>query len=104
MSEYGKSGNPGVTIRGKRSFLQGPWHFCARCGDKTHIADMAWQHGLLLCLRQCYDTGIYPLIGQREAAIAQKLSNLTFSTELMPDPKLTDPDIEGSVIDDSIIY
>lgn len=90
-------------ITGKRSYLYGPWHYCARCEDQVHISEMQWQRGLLLC-HKCVDTGNdgYPLIGQREAAIASYLENQT--NELMPDPKLTDNTlIEASMEEDLIV-
>ncbi len=88
---------------GHRSWHVGPWHFCSRCYTKRHISELEWQRGLLLC-RECYDTGNdgYPLIGQREMAIASYLSNQTM--ELMPDPKLTDINqIAGSMDEDLIV-
>jgi hypothetical protein len=61
---------------------------------------MEWQRGLLLCRQYCFDTAKSgrPLIGQTEAAIAQVFTNP--STELMPDPKLTDPDQIQSSMED----
>lgn len=62
---------------------------------------MGWQRGLLLCYKQCYDYGVYPLIGQRELAITAILS--VPSNELMPDPKLTDvEEIAASMAEDLI--
>ena len=92
-----------MAYKGHRSFHEGPWHFCSRCYDKTHISELRWQRGLLLDAK-CYDTGNdgYPLIGQREAAIASYLSHQT--SELIPDPKLTDTtQIEGSMDEDLIV-
>lgn len=86
--------------RGKRSFHQGPWHQCSRCGNTYHLADMDWQRGLLLCRANCYDTGTNPLIGQREQQIIRAFETPTH--ELEPDPKLTNPDIGvagGDLID-----
>lgn len=90
-------------FKGKRSYLDGPYHNCARCDTRTHISHLNWQRGLLLC-EPCTDTGNdgYPLVGQREAAIASYLSHQT--NELMPDPKLTDiNDITSSMDDDLIV-
>lgn len=88
---------------GDRSYLQGPYHFCARCGSRVHIAEMQWQRGLLLCEKwDCIDTGLYPLTGQREAAIAHKLEPPTM--ELQPDPKLVTPQESGSSLEDDIIF
>lgn len=92
-----------MAFKGKRSYLIGPWHYCARCSEKYHISELEWQRGLLLCPR-CIDYGNdgVPLIGQREAIISAVFEQPT--TEMEPDPKLTDPsDIESS-IDDGIIW
>lgn len=92
-----------AAYRGRRSKLDNPWHYCARCGTKTHIKEMVWQRGLLLCTtKDCVDTGEYPLVGQREAAIAHALEVPT--QELMPDPKLTEPQTAGSSVDDDISF
>lgn len=91
------------SYRGERSYLQGPYHFCARCGSRVHISNMDWQRGLLLCKKwDCVDYGTYPLIGMREAAIAQELEKPT--DELMPDPKLITPTESGSSVEDDIIF
>ena len=71
----------------KRSFLQGAWHYCARCDRKTHIDDMSWQRGLLLCNAYCKDT---ELLGQRDVRIAQVLGD--GKEEYVPVPKLRNPD------------
>jgi hypothetical protein len=92
-----------MAYKGHRSFHFGPWHNCSRCDTKTHISVLQWQRGLLLC-KECYDTGNdgYPLVGQREAAIAGYLEHQT--QELQPDPKLTDNNqIEGSMDEDLIV-
>lgn len=91
-----------MTFKGKRSVLVGPWHICSRCGFRFHIADMQWQRGLLLCTQYCFDTAESgrPLVGQTEAAIAQVFTNP--SKELMPDPKLTDPEQILASIEDTI--
>ena len=96
-----------MAFKGRRSYLQGPYHFCSRCGTRYHISQLEWQRGLLLCkdtAENCYDTGNdgYPLIGEREMAIAAVFEIPT--QELMPDPKLTDiNEIEASMEED-IIY
>jgi len=89
--------------KGQRSYLENPYHFCARCGSRVHIQDMQWQRGLLLCKKwDCIDYGTNPLIGQREAAIAHALEVPT--QELEPDPKLITPTESGSSVDDDIIF
>lgn len=96
-----------MAYKGKRSKLVGPWHDCDRCTFKWHIAELEWQRGLLLC-PYCVDYGNngVPLIGQREAMIAQAIQtfNLPDSTELQPDPKLTDVNDIISSMDDGIQY
>lgn len=92
-----------MTYKGKRSYLVGPYHNCARCGTRFHISDLEWQRGLLLCQQFCIDKGNdgFPLVGQREMAISQAFENP--SQELMPDPKLTNTnEIEVSMEDDLI--
>lgn len=71
----------------KRSFLRGPWHHCARCDRKTHISDMKWQRGLLLCIRYCVDV---KLLGDREVKISQVLTD--GKEEYAPVEKLRNPD------------
>lgn len=81
---------------GRRSFWVSPWHFCARCDTKTHIMDMAWQRGKLLCLiRKCWDE---MLIGDREQVIAQVLGD--GQMEYAPVPKLREPDVTTTNEDD----
>ena len=90
--------------KGRRQFKTGSYHYCARCGSRVPIADMQWQRGLLVCNNtewDCLDTGTNALIGQREANIARVLE--IPSTELMPDPKLTQP-TDASDTDDEIIF
>jgi len=72
---------------GVRTFLQGPWHYCGRCEDKTKIAEMMWQNGVLLC-PTCVDH-FMATQGVRERIIAEVLSD--GKVEFMPDPKLTNP-------------
>lgn len=99
--------NGGTAFKGWRSKLEGPCHFCARCGSRVPIADMEWQYGLLLCKKwDCVDygnDGLY-LIGQREAAINNALENISNERELMPDPKLTEPSELGPDYELGIIY
>ena len=71
----------------KRSFLIGPWHYCARCDRKTHISEMSWQRGLLLCDRYCIDK---ELLGERDIRIANVLGD--GKEEYAPVEKLRNPD------------
>jgi hypothetical protein len=50
---------------------------------------MEWQRGLLLC-DECLDTGIFPLVGMREPAIANVLTD--GKEELAPVEKLRNPE------------
>jgi hypothetical protein len=43
---------------------------------------------------KCFDS--YPLIGQIDKAIADAESTFIFEPDLMPDPKLTMPSLDGS--------
>lgn len=71
----------------KRSFLHGPWHHCARCDRKTHLDEMTWQRGLLLCNKYCLDK---ELLGERDVRIASVLGD--GKEEFIPAEKLRDPD------------
>ena len=92
-----------MAYKGKRSKLVGPWHYCARCVYKTHISEMSWQRGLLLC-PDCVDYGNngVPLIGQREAMIQAVFDVPTM--ELEPDPKLTDSSQIDTGMDEELIW
>ena len=96
-----------VAYIGHRSKFFGPWHYCARCGSKVHISEMQWQYGILICKKwDCIDygnDGLY-LIGQREAAIAHALENISNERELMPDPKLTEPSDIGPEFEIDVYY
>lgn len=97
----------GVSYRGQRSVLEGPYYYCARCGSRVHLADMDWQFGILVCHKwDCYDYGNHglPLIGQREQAVANALQVIEVAPDLVPDPKLTDPEASGQSIELDIIY
>lgn len=78
---------------GPVTFNQGAWHFCMRCERKTKLSNMRWQLGLLLC-PICVDP--WPLLGQREIAIAQKLQDGKVDFQI--DPKLSDPVIEDDIL------
>ena len=74
---------------GRRSFWVSPWRFCARCDTKTHISNMQWQRGKLLCtIRDCWDE---MLLGTREQMIAQVLGD--GQQEYAPVDKLKEPDV-----------
>lgn len=89
-----------IPPRGIRSWHQSPYHLCARCDDRTHLSVMTWQRGLLLC-PTCVDTGVNPLVGQRELDIIRAFETPTH--EMEPSPKLTSPD-PGISGDDLITF
>jgi hypothetical protein len=91
------------SYRGHRSFHDDPYHFCVRCGSRVHIKDLVWQRGLLVCKTwDCVDTGVNPLLGNREQNIARVLGAST--DELQPDPKLVTPSSGINSTDDDIIF
>lgn len=72
---------------GQRTLAMGPWHYCGRCDEKTKIAEMTWQNGVLLC-PPCVDK--FPASpGVRERMINEVLSDGKVEFEI--DPKLLDP-------------
>lgn len=73
----------------RHTYLTGAWHLCSRCDNREKVSEMKWQRGLLLC-DECYDTGVFPLVGEREPAIALVLSD--GREELAPVDKLRNPD------------
>ena len=81
---------------GPHTFNKGPWHFCMRCDKKTKLSAMTWQRGLLLC-RICVDP--YPLLGQREQAIMQTLTD--GKSDFQVSPKLTEPVVDS---DDLMLF
>lgn len=87
-----------IPPKGPRSWHKSPYHYCSRCNDRTHLSDMQWQRGLLLC-PTCVDKGVNPLVGQRELDIIRQFEVPTH--EMEPDPKLTDPN--ASLSGDDII-
>ena len=58
-------------------------------GFRVSLQGAIWQQGNLRASRFA-DRGIYPLIGQRDAAMARKIEYAT--SDLQPDPKLVQPD------------
>jgi hypothetical protein len=83
----------------KHTHLTGPWRYCARCDEKTKIAAMKWERGLLLC-RKCQDSNSRRgpgLLGDRDVKIAQVLSD--GKEEFAPVEKLRHPDFAEEVED-----
>jgi hypothetical protein len=77
-------GKTGVR-QGKRLFAD-DYHYDSLSGFRVGIKDSIWQQGSLRA-NQFADSGTYPLLGQRDAAIARKIQYAT--SDLQPDPKLT---------------
>lgn len=69
----------------RHTYLTGPWHYCGICDEKTKIADMTWQLGVLRC-PTCVDKEI---LGEREKKIEAVLTD--GKEELAPPEKLRDP-------------
>lgn len=78
---------------GRRSFRSSPWYYDALFGLKTHISDMMWQRGFLICSKDADSM----LVGDREVMIARVLKEP--QTELQPDPKLQNPSNTSTVLD-----
>lgn len=85
-----------VSYIGPHTFNRGPWHFCMRCAIKCKLADMEWQRGLLLC-KVCWDP--YPLLGQREQAIMEVLTD--GKVDFQVSPKLMEPVVDS---DDLMLF
>lgn len=80
----GKTG----TRQGRRRFSD-DYHYDSLSGFRVGIKESIWQQGNLRA-GMFADHGVYPLIGQRDAAIAKKIEYAT--SDLEPDPKLVQPD------------
>lgn len=72
----------------EHTYLTGAWKLCSRCDTRQKVNEMQWQRGLLLC-SDCLDTGVFPLTGQRDIAIAEVLGD--GKEELAPVEKLREP-------------
>lgn len=81
-------GGKTMGLQGRRRFAD-DYHYDSLSGFRVGIKDSIWQQGNLRA-KQFADHGIYPLIGQRDAAIARKIEYAT--SDLEPDPKLVQPD------------
>jgi hypothetical protein len=76
-------------VRQARRRFAPSYHYDSLSGFRVGISDSIWQQGNLRAGKFA-DTGTYPLIGQRDAAIARKIEYAT--SDLEPDPKLVQPD------------
>jgi hypothetical protein len=72
-------------VRQARRRYAPDYHYDSLSGFRVGIADSVWQQGNLRAGRFA-DSGVYPLIGQREAAMAKAVEYAT--SDLQPDPKL----------------
>lgn len=69
-----------------RTYKNGPWAYCGRCGTKTLVGNLKRQAGILACYpNRCVDLLI---IGQRDARVAQAVQKLP-GQEMQPVPKVT---------------
>jgi len=69
----------------RHTYLDGPWHYCGVTDEKTKIADMRWQRGVLKSPAAIDKM----LLGDRENAIALVLKD--GKEELAPVEKLRQP-------------
>ena len=75
-----------MIVYGRRTYMNGPWAYCQRCGVKTLVGELKRQYGILVCYPNgCVDDQI---IGQREARLARAVQVLP-GQELQPVPKIT---------------
>lgn len=87
----------------RRSKIVSPWHYCSRCGAKTHISELTWQDGLLLCKQNdCYDSERPALPQERDAMVTAMAQYAADSNEMQPDPKIfpDSPDADEDIIFD----
>lgn len=85
----------------ERHYEYSPYHYCAVCGYRRPLAEMAWQLGALVCsdpAKGCFDTEI---IGVREKRISRVL--IKTGQEMMPDKKLTSPGALNSSVEEIIL-
>lgn len=75
-----------------RGFMQNVYHYCGICGDRTPIAQMQYQRGVLVD-EKCKDKGPFPSIGDREREIARLVASYTNGRELQPDRMLTESSV-----------
>jgi hypothetical protein len=77
-----------------RGYIENKYHYCGICGDRTPLAQMRYQRGVLVCVQKCLDTGVFPSVGDRDREIARLLGTYTDSKELQPDRMLTESSIQ----------
>lgn len=77
-----------------RGYIENKYHFCGLCGDRTPLAQMKYQRGILVCVTKCLDTGVFPSLGDRDREISRLLASYTDSRELQPDRMLTEATLQ----------
>lgn len=83
----------------ERSWMESPYHYCARCQRRKHLTEMTWQMGQLVCNEWDLDTMV---IGEREIIMMRVLTSGP-QEELRPDRKLTEPNAGNSLVDEVIL-
>jgi len=76
-----------------RGYMDNKYHYCGICGDRTPLAEMVYQRGILVDSK-CQDTGDFPSRGDRDAQISKLLASYTDSQELQPDRMLTEAAVQ----------
>jgi hypothetical protein len=76
-----------------RGYKQNIYHFCGICGDRTPLAQMKYQRGILVD-EKCTDKGSFPNSGDRDVEISRLLASYTSSKELQPDRILTEASVQ----------
>lgn len=77
-------------VRQARRQYAADYHYDSLSGFRVGIGDSIWQQGNLRAGKFA-DSGIYALIGSRDAAMARAIEYAT--SDLLPDPKLTQPNM-----------
>jgi hypothetical protein len=83
-----------------RGYMENKYHYCGICGDRTPLAQMQYQRGILVD-EKCKDKTPFPSIGDRDLEISRLLASYTDSQELKPDRMLTEASIQQ---DDDITF
>lgn len=73
--------------------MQHKYHFCGICGDRTPLAQMKYQRGILVD-EKCMDKPPFPSNGDRDLEISRLLASYTDSKELQPDRMLTEASVQ----------
>jgi len=76
-----------------RGYMQNKYHYCGICGDRTPLAVMRYQRGILVD-EKCSDKDPFPNYGDRDVEISRLLATYTDSKELQPDRMLTEASVQ----------